>query len=205
MMTRKLLIGVLGVLLVLVTSDLAWSLVEGDWDVAGKVSVTVSIKGYRTQKETTLFTDEFSFESGKAFEGVFWMIDCTGTWEQTGKRYTVSLDPDEISSFFNTNLSALAGLDAEVEITKLTFTGTENPKANTIKGKVTLNMDLVLLYGELELKGKAKANASFTGIRAIEGEVASRSERESADRLKTLGEIIAEKMVDAVRASGASF
>ena len=69
------------------------------------------------------------------------MIDMSGSWSQKKKSFIVKLDPEDISQYFEDGLSDEIGADVTVEVTKISFTGTEQ-KNGTIKGTIKINMIL---------------------------------------------------------------
>ena len=129
----------------------------GEWDIQGTLKVTVKIKGFKPATEKGEFVDHFIFHPGGSFE----MIDLDGTWMQKKTKFTVTLDPADIEAFFE-EAFADEGLNAVVEVTSISFNGTEQ-KDGTIKGKYSFKMDIFLLDDDLE--GKVSVSGTFTGTR----------------------------------------
>jgi hypothetical protein len=154
-------------------SGFAWASVEGTWDVQGKMTVKVSIKGYGSNTEKTDFSDEFTFHDDGAFD----MIDMSGSWSQKKKSFVVNLDPDDVSQYFEDGLSDEIGTDVTVEVTKISFTGTEQ-KNGTIKGTIKFNM--ILYIDEYDITGKVAVTTTFKGTRAEDTGISSAKEKEAA-------------------------
>ena len=174
-MFKRFLIISIASLSIFAFSSIAWSSVEGKWDVLGKMTVKVSIKGHKAQTGKTVASDEFAFYGNGQFE----MIDMEGTWTQKGKKFTVYLDPETVSEYFESVLSDELETDVSVTVTKIVFTGTEL-KNGTIKGSFKFYMSFYI--EDYDLPGKITASVSFTGRRAddvalpsIKGEDASQS------------------------------
>jgi hypothetical protein len=147
-------------------SSFAWASVEGTWDVQGKMTVKVSIKGFGSQTQTDYFSDEFTFAGAGA--GPFDMTDMSGAWSQKKKSFTVNLDPEDISQYFEDSISNELGdefgSDVNVEVTKISFKGTEQ-KNGTIKGTIKINMKLYI-EDYYFITGKITATSTFKGTRA---------------------------------------
>jgi hypothetical protein len=154
-------------------SSFAWASVEGTWDVQGKMTVKVSIKGYGSNTEKTDFSDEFTFHDDGAFD----MIDMSGSWSQKKKGFVVNLDPDDVSQYFEDGLSDEIGTDVTVEVTKVSFTGTEQ-KNGTIKGTIKFNM--ILYIDEYDITGKVAVTTTFKGTRSEDMGILSVKEKESS-------------------------
>ncbi len=170
-MRKSLLIGCLAALIALAPMQLVWSAVDGPWDVSGKETITVSIKGYGTQRVTSAFEDQFSFNVG----GMFEMMYASGTWSQNKTRFSAVLDSDALEFSFEDLFSEMAGLTVDVTDAVGSIKGTER-RDGTIKG--TFDISLVFRISDASIYGKAKAKGSFTGHRP-NGTLALQFEAES--------------------------
>ncbi|MEW6571702.1 MAG: LamG-like jellyroll fold domain-containing protein [Nitrospirota bacterium] len=158
-MFKKVLIIVLA-LSIIAFSGLAWASVEGTWDVQGKETVKVSIKGYKSQTQKIAFEDEFTFYG----DGSFKMTGYGGTWFQKKKTFTINLNPYEIESLFEELMWEYYKMDVDCYNTKISFKGKENTKTNTIKGQFALKMNLYFYdYG---VGGKIQVTTKFQGSRS---------------------------------------
>jgi hypothetical protein len=146
-------------------SGVAWSSVIGTWDVNGTMTVKVSIKGFGSQTEKTAFLDEFTFNPNNNFE----MIDFAGTWSQKKNKFTVFLDANKISDYFEDAISDEVETDVDIEVTKISFSGQEQ-RNGTIKGSFTMNMKLYVYDEDCECdrKGTLKITGKFTGTRSAQ-------------------------------------
>ena len=129
---------------------------EGAWDVQGKMTIKVSIKGYGSETQRTSFADEFIFDGN----GDFSMIDMDGTWIQNGSSFIVSLDPKSVSDYFADNLSDEIGSDVSVEVTQMSFIG-KKQKNGTIKGTIKLN--LTFNIDDYDISGNVSVSTSYKG------------------------------------------
>ena len=173
-MFKRLLVISIVTFSIIAFSSFAWASVEGTWDVQGKMKVKVSIKGYGSHSETTDFSDEFTFDG----DGTFDMTDMSGFWSQKKKSFVVKLDPDDISQYFEDAISDEIGTDVTVEVTKISFTGTEQ-KNGTIKG--TLKINMILHIDDYDfLTGKVAVTTIFKGTRAGIASLSSVKEKESS-------------------------
>jgi hypothetical protein len=164
-------------------SSFAWASVEGTWDVEGKMTVKVSIKGYGSQTEKSDFSDEFTFDG----DGAFHMTDISGSWSQKNKSFEVKLDPEDISQYVEDTISDEIGTDVTVEVIKISFTGTEQ-KNGTIKG--TLKINMILYIDDYDfLTGKVAVTTTFKGTRAEVASTSSVKEKESSQSGSFLGVI----------------
>lgn len=157
-------------------SSFAWASVEGTWDVQGKMKVKFSIKGFGSHTETTDFSDEFTFDA----YGTFDMTDMSGSWSQKKKSFVVKLDPEDISQYFEDSISDEIGPDVTVEVTKISFKGTEQ-KNGTIKGTLKINMKLSVDDNDFLdfVTGKAAVTVTFKGTRAEDVDTLSVKEKEA--------------------------
>jgi hypothetical protein len=164
-MRRNLLIGCFAVLCALVPMQTAWSAVTGSWDVTGTETVSVSIKGYGSQRMTEEFVDVFDIQDG----GIFQMTYATGTWTQKKNKFRAVLDSDDLEFSFEELFYDMAGLDVDVTKAAGSVSGTEK-RNGTIKGKFTIS--LTFYSWDYEIYGKAKAKGSFIGVRTTDGALA---------------------------------
>jgi len=197
MTLKHLVAGLVGLLLIVSFTDQGWSAVQGEWTVAGTLTVAVSIKGLGVEKEVTEFQEEFTFHEDGRFEGdIEDVMDLIGTWAQNGKKFTVQFDAQDVAAYLEEGLSYIVpGLEVNVEEVKVSLTGTENPKAESIKGKMNLSANLELTYTGVDLKGKVKATGAFTGIRSSEDEVDSVSRKPLANEPNAFGQTVTETIV----------
>lgn len=180
-MFRRLLVILIVTFSIVAFSSFAWASVEGTWDVQGKMTVKVSIK-YGSHTERSDFSDELTFDDGGAFD----MTDMSGSWSQKKKSFVVKLDPDDISQYFEDAISDEIGSDVTVEVTKISFTGTEQ-KNGTIKGTIKINM--ILYIEEYDITGKVAVTTTFKGTRAEDAGTLSVKEKESIQSGSFLGVI----------------
>jgi hypothetical protein len=159
-MFKKIFPIVLCTILFILFSSPAWSLVEGSWDINGKTTVIIKIKGYGTEKETTYFEDEFIFNDDNTFE----MTDLEGNWGQERNKFTVYMDPADIENYFKDSLEYMLDTDVDVYITSYSFYGSENKTSSKIKGKMKMKMSLYI--DEYDLEGTVNVKSTFTGYRS---------------------------------------
>lgn len=186
-MYRKYVPLILSLVLIVLFCSQAWALVEGAWDVEGKTTAKVTIKGYGTEKETTYFEDEFVFYD----DGTFEMIDMEGSWSQKARKFTVLLDPDDMESYFEEALGEMLGADVDIDIVSLSFTGSENKQSTRITGKIKMKMYLYVY--DYDLQGTITVNTTFKGYRAYESAVSRESrdsDRSTASMLDSTAETI---------------
>jgi hypothetical protein len=178
-MFKRLLVISIVAFSIVAFSSFAWASVEGTWDVQGKMTVKVSIKGYGSHAEKFDFSDEFAF-SGSG-DGAFDMTDISGSWSQKKKSFVVILDPEDISQYFEDAISDEIGTDVTVEVIKITLTGTEQ-KNGTIKGTLKIKMKLYVDGNDFLdfFTGKAAVTATFKGTRTEDVDTLSVKEKESS-------------------------
>ena len=172
-------------------SSFAWASVEGTWDVQGKMTVKFSIKGYGSHTEKTDFSDEFTFDDGGAFD----MTDMSGSWSQKKKSFVVKLDPEDISQYFEDAISNELDTDVTVEVTKISFTGTEQ-KNGSIKGTLKINMKLYIV--EYDITGKVAVTTTFKGTRAEVAGTLLVKEKESSQS-GSVFDVIEEELNDSLQ------
>ncbi|MFZ3137875.1 MAG: hypothetical protein WA126_10850 [Thermodesulfovibrionales bacterium] len=154
-MCKKLSLVPLVIFFILILFNLAWSSVEGLWDVTGTTNINISMKGLKLEKLKLPFDDQFIFDNNGTFE----MSDLEGTWIQKKTQFEVYLNHQNIASFFKDFIQDHYGLNVDVYVTKSSFKGKENSKKNIIEGNITLQMDITLLNDGK--KGKLKAIYKF--------------------------------------------
>ena len=191
-MFKRLLVISIVTFSIVAFSSFAWASVEGTWDVQGKMTVKVSIKGYGSHTEKPDFSDEFTFDGGGAFD----MTDIAGTWSQKKKSFVVKLDPEDISQYFEDAISDEIGTDVTVEVTKISFTGTEQ-KNGTIKGTLKINMKLYVDDYDF-LTGKVAVTTTFKGTRAEDAGILSVKEKESIQS-GSVFDVIEEEVNEAIQ------
>lgn len=157
---KKRIIWLLTIIFISLFHSLVWSSVEGIWDVNGTLTVQVSIPGEGSDKITVPFSDVFIFYPDNSFE----MTNINGTWTHKKKKFKVFLNADNIKSYFEDYFWDYYDLDITCEITKAILQGTENAKKATIKGKMSLKMNVY--FWDYDVEGKIKISANFTGGRS---------------------------------------
>jgi len=190
-MFKKFLIISIVTFSIVAFSSFAWASVEGIWDVQGKMKVKVSIKGYGSHTDTADFSDEFTFDGDGAFD----MTDIEGTWIQKKKSFVVKLDPEDISQYFEDAISDEIEPDVTVEVTKISFTGTEQ-KNGSIKGTLKINMKLYIV--EYDITGKVAVTTTFKGTRAEVAGTLLVKEKESSQS-GSVFDVIEEELNDSLQ------
>jgi hypothetical protein len=152
-MARKLVCAAVALVLFALASPGVAS-VEGSWDVEGNLKIRVKIQGFPAQVQRGPAGDVLTFHPDGSFE----MIDATGSWVQEGARFTVTLDPAEITTLFE-QMFADAGMTVDVDIKKLRLKGKE--RSDSIRGK--LKVKLGLFVHDVGAPGKVKTRYRFTG------------------------------------------
>ena len=168
---------------------------EGTYDVKGKMTVKVSIKGNKSQTQRTSFADKFTFYD----DGSFAMLDMDGTWSQNGSgfiRQTLYLE--SVSDYFAGTISDEIGTDVSVEGTQISFTG-KKQKNGTIKRTIKLNLTFYVEdYGYLS--GNVTVSTSYTGTQISTQSIKSSMEEKKASPLHgSILNVIQQKMNNAVR------
>jgi hypothetical protein len=189
-MFKRLLVIAIVIFSIIAFSSFAWASVEGTWDVQGKMTVKFSIKGYGSHTEKADFSDEFTFDGDGAFD----MMDMSGDWSQKKKSFVVKLDPEDITQYFEDAISDEIGTDVTVEVTKISFTGTEQ-KNGTIKGTLKINMKLYVDGNDFLdfFTGKASVTTTFKGTRAEDVGTLSVKEKDAYQSGSAL-DVIAEEV-----------
>lgn len=191
-MFKRLLVISIVTFSIVAFSSFAWASVEGTWDVQGKMTVKVSVKGYGSHTEKADFSDELTFDDGGAFD----MTDMSGSWSQKKKSFVVNLDTEDISQYFEDAISDEIGTDVTVEVTKISFTGTEQ-KNGTIKGTIKINM--ILYIDDYDFfTGKVAVTTTFKGTRADDAGTLSVKEKEDYQSGSVL-DVIEEELNDAIQ------
>lgn len=160
-MSKKWIITLSIVVFLFSFHNLAWSSVEGMWDVTGSMTIKVSIPGEGSDKVTTPFTDTLIFYADNSFQ----MGGMHGTWNQKKSAYKVFLDEGSIETSFEELFWDYYELDTSCDITKVTFKGTENTKKQTIKG--TMNIKMNIHFFDFDVIGKVTISAKLSGTRAV--------------------------------------
>ena len=190
-MFKRLLVISIVTFSIIAFSSFAWASVEGTWDVQGKMTVKFSIKGYGSHTEKTDFSDEFTFDG----DGTFDMTDMSGSWIQKKKSFVVKLDPEDISQYFEDAISNELDTDVTVEVTKISFTGTEQ-KNGSIKGTLKINMKLYIV--EYDITGKVAVTTTFKGTRAEVAGTLLVKEKESSQS-GSVFDVIEEELNDSLQ------
>jgi hypothetical protein len=190
-MFKRFLITVVALVSISAFSSIAWASVVGSWDINGTQTVKVSIKKYKTQTIKIKFYDEFTFYD----DGYFEMVDMDGDWVQKKNKFTVYLDPESVSQYFADNLGSELDSDVSVQVTKITFTGTEQ-KNGTIKGSFKLFMTFYI--EDYDLTGKVTVSGSFKGTRSEEMSMSSVKEEESNQLPESILDTIEEEVDNAL-------
>lgn len=158
---------------VLVISGPVYADVVGTWDVSAVIRERITIKGAGSASERGQAVDQFVFGQ----DGSFTMIDLpakAGTWGYVKKKFAVYLDNGALETYWADALEEMLwfyGIDADVDylsITQNVFTGKENTKKDTIKGKWTLMFEAYLYVYNVgrEFDMKVKVTTNFTGVRS---------------------------------------
>ena len=156
-MFKKLLMFLLGFVVTLAGYSTAWSSVVGTWDIQGPMTAKITAKGQKTKIIRGTIDDIWTFHEDRTFESP----DVGGTWIEPKKKFTVYPDPADISDIFADMLSEELDTDITVEkVTKMTCSGTEQ-KNGTLKGKLTIAMNIYA--GEYGIHGKATIASNFVG------------------------------------------
>jgi hypothetical protein len=196
-MFKRLLVIPVVLFSIIAFSGMAWSSVVGEWDIQGKMTTKASIKGHGTHTAKNVIADEFTF-----FEnGQFAMIDMDGTWTQKGKKFTVYLDPETVSGYFESGMSDELDTDVSVTVTKMVFTGTEL-KNGTIKGSFKLYMSFYI--EDYDLPGKITAVVNFTGIRTNDSTLSSVKGQDSSQSMGPVFDTVGEELNNAVESHTAA-
>jgi hypothetical protein len=165
---------------------------EGTWDIQGKMTIKVNIKGYGSETQRTNFTDEFIFDG----DGDFSMTDMDGTWSQNGSNFIVSLDPESVSDYFADNLSDEIGYDVSVEVTQMSFIG-KKQKNGTIKGTIKLN--LTFYIDDYDISGDVTVSTSYTGTQVSTQSISSMKENKASPMPGFILNVIQQELDNAVQ------
>jgi len=158
---------------VLIISGPVYADVVGSWDVSAIVRERITIKGAGSAGERGQAVDHFVFGQ----DGSFTMIDLppeAGTWGYVKKKFAVYLDNSALETYWADALEEMLwfyGIDADVDyltITQNVFTGKENTKKDTIKGKWILMFEAYLYVYNVGrgFDMKVKVTTNFTGVRS---------------------------------------
>jgi len=156
---KKIVIVAVILLFSIGCAGVAWSAVEGEWGVSGKMSMKLKIKGAGKSKDRDYVVDSFSFSPNGDFE----MSDMAGSWEETKKGYSVDLDLTPMEELYEEIMSDELGVDVYVTDTEAIFIGKEK-KNNTIKGKFKFVMTFYITV--YDLVGTVKMKWKYKGIRS---------------------------------------
>jgi hypothetical protein len=160
------------VLLISVTADAG---VVGSWDISAKVTEKITIKGEGSSAERLDTVDLFVFGQDQSFD----MLELpagSGIWSYVDSKMTkfaVYLDNGVLETYWTDKLEELLwneGINADVEnftLTKNDFTGKQNIKKDTIKGKWIVMFEAYLYIWNVDMGFdiKVKATTNFTGVR----------------------------------------
>jgi hypothetical protein len=145
----------------LLVSNYAMASVNGMWNMdndekrslkIGKAKPTIEIENF---SDVWVFKDDGTFEFKQDASSELPLF--VGTWSQKGSSFNISLDPEQVRIFIESQLLE-GGPPANATIKKLRFFGSE--KNWTIKGKYQIKADLVFPDSS---KGTLDINGSFTG------------------------------------------
>jgi hypothetical protein len=145
--------------------------IVGSWYVAGPMKMKVKIKGYGSESVKVTVEDIFEFDA----DGSFSTVDYDqGTWEQGKNKIEITMDPEELSLFFEEELEDLLLMETgyvvdvfSITIEKNAFYAKEK-KNGSIKGKWKLRFNCLMEIdgvGTLDVRVYVKYN--FKGIRDI--------------------------------------
>jgi hypothetical protein len=155
----------------------------GTWDITAKIKVTVSIQGHSESAVANAY-DEFTFSPDETFD----MIGDSGTWSQEGKNFQVFLDSQETELYMEDLFSSEGGLNVNVDLTSLSFSGTENVQGATITGKALMTMNIDIY--DYNLQGTAKVTLTYNGTKQVQPTVLlleKEPTREGNSLLETIG------------------
>lgn len=128
----------------------------GNWYVQGSATTKISAKGQKTKTFKNSINDIWIFNSDGSFE----TEGIGGTWTQKGKKFSITLNIDDIISNFEESLTEDLGTDITIEeIIKMSVTGTEgkNGKMNgTIKIYMNVYSEELGVYGKVNFTGNFK-------------------------------------------------
>ena len=159
-MYKKSLMFLLAFIVALTSYSTAWASVVGTWDIQGPMTAKITAKRQKTKIIRGTMNDIWTFHNDGKFESQ----DAGGTWIEPKKKFTVYLDPADISDIFSDMLSEELETDITVEqVRKMTCSGTEK-KNGTIKGKLTISMNIY--SSEYGIYGKATISSNFVGMPA---------------------------------------
>ncbi|MFZ3137532.1 MAG: fibronectin type III domain-containing protein [Thermodesulfovibrionales bacterium] len=163
LMYKKLIIILVVSFSIISFSNLAWSSVVGTWEIEGKTTTTIKVKGIKTKKVVEKLDDVWTFNSDNSFESE----NIVGTWSQKKTKVTVYLNDNDIIQYYGGTQNEELGTNVTVDkITKKTCTGTENTKKRTIKGSFKIYMNITV-YDDIchcNRTGKVTFVGSYTGI-----------------------------------------
>ena len=138
-MLKKLIIILTVSVLIIPFSKLSWSSVVGTWEMDGKISTTIKVKGMKTKKVIERLDDTWSFNNDHGFTSG----NILGTWSQKKTKVTVYLNDNDIIQYYAGKQNEELGTNVTVDkITKKTFIGTENTKKKTLKGSFNIYMNI---------------------------------------------------------------
>lgn len=156
-MLKKFVVAGFAFFLFMVFSNAAWSSVTGNWHVKGKITTKVSAKGQKTKNMAWNIDDIWTFSGDQVFQAE----DVKGFWNQTGKKFVVDLNQEDIISNFEDMMTEEFGTDISVdEITKMTAKGTEQKNG---KMNVVLSITMKVYAEEPGISGTAKVSGVFNG------------------------------------------
>jgi hypothetical protein len=128
--------------------------VEGSWAVDARITVKVTIKGYKPETVREYASDVFTFNS----DGTFEMSYAFGYWGEKNRNFTVTFDSADIDNIFY-QLFGDYDINVEFNVTKCIITGTVGK--STIRGTMKFNAKFYLPdYG---IGGSIAATIPFAG------------------------------------------
>ncbi len=198
MKTKRFFVPLLAVLSIFIFSTLAWSSVEGTWDIEGKITATAKIKGLGSASEHGYGTDTIIFYPNGTFE----KTGAQGTWTQNPKRkFSVQLDASDLETALIEQLETEWGFeDVTVETTELTFNGTESKDGQTLKGKQTWKGNISFwyydegVYGYYEGTYSEKWNFKGYVLTGLGTQDQSSADEQSPASIRPLVEILRQKL-----------
>jgi hypothetical protein len=190
------------IILPMVFCSIAMADIVGSWYVAGPMKMKVKIKGYGSESVKETVEDIFDFEA----DGSFSTLDYDqGTWEQGKKKIEITMDPGELSLFFEEELEDLLLMETgyvvdvhNIAIEKNALYAKEK-KNGSIKGKWKLRFNCLMdAEGVGTLDVRVSVKYYFKGIPdvAVTSSNGLRAWSETAYGERILSEAIGAHVID---------
>lgn len=154
---KKLIIFCLSIVFAVTYSNFLYASMSGKWYVQGNITTKVSAKGYKSKTMKGSIDDIWMFNSDGSFE----TENINGKWSQTGKKFIINLNSEDVIANFEESLTEDLETDITIEaITKMTVTGNES-KNGKMNGTIKIYMNIY--SEELNIHGKAVFSGTFKG------------------------------------------